>query len=143
MVKNLAKPGNFSRELKAKLTMEEVEASDVEDLKKVFYLTCFNFCLFFPNLLLLLTLCTSCFFCSKFLINWQEETFWCQQNSTVFFDSNKVQCFCMCYVKEFVKICCKLFLSVYQFSFKPPFKALFITKTTFLLFSLHVFLSML
>ena len=31
MVKNLAKPENFSRELKAYLTMEEVEASEVED----------------------------------------------------------------------------------------------------------------
>ena len=35
MVKNLAKPGNFSREVKANLTMEEVEASEVEDFASV------------------------------------------------------------------------------------------------------------
>ena len=31
VVKNLAKPEYFGRELKANLTMEEVEASEVED----------------------------------------------------------------------------------------------------------------
>ena len=35
MVKNLAKPENFGRELKANLTMEEVEASEVEDFASV------------------------------------------------------------------------------------------------------------
>ena len=35
MVKNLAKPGNFSCAVKANLTMEEIEASEVEDFVSV------------------------------------------------------------------------------------------------------------
>ena len=70
-----------------------------------------------PEFAPLAYICTSCFFCSKFLINGTEEASssisLSQEKSTVFFDSSKIHCFCMRYVKQFVKICCKLFFFLY------------------------------
>ena len=44
MVKSLSKPGNFSRAVKANLTLEEIEANEVEDLVSAKSLKIFKAC---------------------------------------------------------------------------------------------------